>query len=214
MSTVFIFLLLQKELPTKKDCPHMCAYKLVTVKFKWWGLQNKVENFIQKVCWPTAIPYWSPWYPCRPRWRKQQDDWPQTRCLQECLSYFPLWTSCQLFVSVSAIYLILPSVSLKPNTKIFSPFISCLCAAREALVHQLPPSAILLDRQVDRLEHGGHSPHGGGDAQGARRSKRSWAPRCNLQIYSVHVHILAMLMALCPVCVRWGWKTPWKGWWL
>uniref|UniRef100_A0A3B3ZX94 Phosphatidylinositol transfer protein alpha isoform n=1 Tax=Periophthalmus magnuspinnatus TaxID=409849 RepID=A0A3B3ZX94_9GOBI len=31
-----------------KDCPHMCAYKLVTVKFKWWGLQNKVENFIQK----------------------------------------------------------------------------------------------------------------------------------------------------------------------
>lgn len=27
----------------------MCAYKLVTIKFKWWGLQNKVENFIQKV---------------------------------------------------------------------------------------------------------------------------------------------------------------------
>lgn len=26
----------------------MCAYKLVTVKFKWWGLQNKVENFIHK----------------------------------------------------------------------------------------------------------------------------------------------------------------------
>ena len=43
---------LQKELQTAKktDCPHMCAYKLVTVKFKWWGLQNKVENFIQKVC--------------------------------------------------------------------------------------------------------------------------------------------------------------------
>lgn len=39
----------QKELPKKTDCPHMCAYKLVTVKFKWWGLQNKVENFIQKV---------------------------------------------------------------------------------------------------------------------------------------------------------------------
>ncbi|KAJ0004532.1 hypothetical protein NQD34_010746 [Periophthalmus magnuspinnatus] len=38
----------KKELPNKKDCPHMCAYKLVTVKFKWWGLQNKVENFIQK----------------------------------------------------------------------------------------------------------------------------------------------------------------------
>uniref|UniRef100_A0AAY4A5U7 Phosphatidylinositol transfer protein alpha isoform n=1 Tax=Denticeps clupeoides TaxID=299321 RepID=A0AAY4A5U7_9TELE len=38
----------KKELPKKTDCPHMCAYKLVTVKFKWWGLQNKVENFIQK----------------------------------------------------------------------------------------------------------------------------------------------------------------------
>lgn len=47
---VCIFVHLQKELPNKKDCPHMCAYKLVTVKFKWWGLQNKVENFIQKVC--------------------------------------------------------------------------------------------------------------------------------------------------------------------
>lgn len=44
-----MFLHLQKELHAKKDCPHMCAYKLVTVKFKWWGLQNKVENFIQKV---------------------------------------------------------------------------------------------------------------------------------------------------------------------
>uniref|UniRef100_A0A8C2GD99 Phosphatidylinositol transfer protein alpha isoform n=1 Tax=Cyprinus carpio TaxID=7962 RepID=A0A8C2GD99_CYPCA len=38
----------KKELPQKTDCPHMCAYKLVTVKFKWFGLQNKVENFIHK----------------------------------------------------------------------------------------------------------------------------------------------------------------------
>ncbi|KAG5269517.1 hypothetical protein AALO_G00202910 [Alosa alosa] len=38
----------KKELPSKTDCPHMCAYKLVTVKFKWFGLQNKVENFIHK----------------------------------------------------------------------------------------------------------------------------------------------------------------------
>lgn len=43
------FFVLQKELPQKTDCPHMCAYKLVTVKFKWFGLQNKVEGFIQKV---------------------------------------------------------------------------------------------------------------------------------------------------------------------
>ena len=29
--------------------PAMCAYKLVTVEFKWFGFQNKVESFIQKV---------------------------------------------------------------------------------------------------------------------------------------------------------------------
>lgn len=49
---------LQKELPSKTDCPHMCAYKLVTVKFKWFGLQNRVESFIHKV--------WSPWNRGRP----------------------------------------------------------------------------------------------------------------------------------------------------
>lgn len=27
----------------------MCCYKLVTVEFKWWGLQGKVEKFIHKV---------------------------------------------------------------------------------------------------------------------------------------------------------------------
>ncbi|CDW56229.1 phosphatidylinositol transfer protein alpha [Trichuris trichiura] len=27
--------------------PVMCCYKLVTVDFKWWGLQSRVENFIQ-----------------------------------------------------------------------------------------------------------------------------------------------------------------------
>ncbi|KAL5017677.1 hypothetical protein ScPMuIL_007266 [Solemya velum] len=33
----------------KNRCqPVMCAYKLVSVKFKWWGIQNKVEGFIQK----------------------------------------------------------------------------------------------------------------------------------------------------------------------
>ncbi|KAM9360566.1 phosphatidylinositol transfer protein beta isoform-like [Symphorus nematophorus] len=38
----------KKELLTNTDCPKMCAYKLVTVKFKWWGLQNRVENFIHE----------------------------------------------------------------------------------------------------------------------------------------------------------------------
>uniref|UniRef100_A0A4W5Q0U4 Phosphatidylinositol transfer protein alpha isoform n=1 Tax=Hucho hucho TaxID=62062 RepID=A0A4W5Q0U4_9TELE len=38
----------KKELPSNTNSPHMCAYKLVTVNFKWWGVQNKIENFIQK----------------------------------------------------------------------------------------------------------------------------------------------------------------------
>ncbi|KAL0972801.1 hypothetical protein UPYG_G00194910 [Umbra pygmaea] len=38
----------KKELAGNTNTPHMCAYKLVTVNFKWWGLQNKIENFIQK----------------------------------------------------------------------------------------------------------------------------------------------------------------------
>ncbi|XP_041083233.1 phosphatidylinositol transfer protein beta isoform-like isoform X2 [Polyodon spathula] len=38
----------KKELAGNQDCPRMCAYKLVTVKFKWWGLQNKIEHFIHK----------------------------------------------------------------------------------------------------------------------------------------------------------------------
>eukprot|EP00069_Balaena_mysticetus_P012942 bmy_07989T0 len=44
----FSIFLMQKELASNPDCPQMCAYKLVTIKFKWWGLQSKVENFIQK----------------------------------------------------------------------------------------------------------------------------------------------------------------------
>ncbi|PIK53811.1 phosphatidylinositol transfer protein/retinal degeneration b protein, partial [Apostichopus japonicus] len=28
--------------------PIMCAYKMVTVEFKWWGLQKRVENLIMK----------------------------------------------------------------------------------------------------------------------------------------------------------------------
>ncbi|CAI5650817.1 unnamed protein product [Oreochromis niloticus] len=38
----------KKELNSNPECPRMCAYKLVTVKFKWWGLQTKVENFIHE----------------------------------------------------------------------------------------------------------------------------------------------------------------------
>ncbi|KAM3875384.1 phosphatidylinositol transfer protein alpha isoform-like [Diretmus argenteus] len=39
----------KKELSNNSSCPHMCAYKLVTVNFKWFGLQTKIENTILKV---------------------------------------------------------------------------------------------------------------------------------------------------------------------
>uniref|UniRef100_A0A672GVU5 Phosphatidylinositol transfer protein beta isoform n=1 Tax=Salarias fasciatus TaxID=181472 RepID=A0A672GVU5_SALFA len=38
----------KQELVSNADCPKMCAYKLVTVKFKWWGLQTRVESFIHE----------------------------------------------------------------------------------------------------------------------------------------------------------------------
>lgn len=67
--------LIQQELVNQKDCPYMCAYKLVTVKFKWWGLQNKVENFIHKVSsqgeafpvfmgWKGVLPNQRSYNPC------------------------------------------------------------------------------------------------------------------------------------------------------
>ncbi|XP_075035106.1 phosphatidylinositol transfer protein beta isoform-like [Mixophyes fleayi] len=37
-----------KEVMNNSSCPHMCAYKLVTVKFRWWGLQGRMEKFIHK----------------------------------------------------------------------------------------------------------------------------------------------------------------------
>uniref|UniRef100_A0A8C0GMJ7 Phosphatidylinositol transfer protein N-terminal domain-containing protein n=1 Tax=Chelonoidis abingdonii TaxID=106734 RepID=A0A8C0GMJ7_CHEAB len=36
------------ELASNKESPHMCAYKLVTVNFHWWGLQGCMEQFIHK----------------------------------------------------------------------------------------------------------------------------------------------------------------------
>ncbi|XP_077303555.1 phosphatidylinositol transfer protein beta isoform-like [Lithobates pipiens] len=36
------------EILNNPSCPHMCAYKLVTVKFRWWGLQGRMEKFIHK----------------------------------------------------------------------------------------------------------------------------------------------------------------------
>ncbi|AWO98517.1 putative phosphatidylinositol transfer protein beta [Scophthalmus maximus] len=39
----------KKDLPNNSNCPHMCAYKLVTIKFKWLGLQSQIENMIQRM---------------------------------------------------------------------------------------------------------------------------------------------------------------------
>jgi len=33
----------------KTQDPVMCCYKLVTIEFKWWGLQSKVESYTQKL---------------------------------------------------------------------------------------------------------------------------------------------------------------------
>jgi hypothetical protein len=33
----------------EKADPVMCAYKLVTVEFKWFGLQSKIESYIAKI---------------------------------------------------------------------------------------------------------------------------------------------------------------------
>lgn len=34
----------------------MCAYKLVTCEFKWFGLQGRIESYIQKVCQSSFQP--------------------------------------------------------------------------------------------------------------------------------------------------------------
>ncbi|KAI4794452.1 hypothetical protein KUCAC02_032057 [Chaenocephalus aceratus] len=39
----------EKELADNPDCPHMCAYKLVSLEFKWIGLQTAVESTIHKI---------------------------------------------------------------------------------------------------------------------------------------------------------------------
>ncbi|XP_019716772.1 phosphatidylinositol transfer protein alpha isoform-like [Hippocampus comes] len=38
----------KKDILNDPSCPHMCAYKLVTIEFKWRGLQSMVENIILK----------------------------------------------------------------------------------------------------------------------------------------------------------------------
>ncbi|TMS07595.1 phosphatidylinositol transfer protein beta isoform-like [Larimichthys crocea] len=39
----------KKELANNPNCPHMCAYKLVTVEFRKLGLQTQVEALIHRV---------------------------------------------------------------------------------------------------------------------------------------------------------------------
>ncbi len=40
---------LQKELANNPDCPHMCAYKLVSITFRWKLIGNQVERRIHQV---------------------------------------------------------------------------------------------------------------------------------------------------------------------
>lgn len=39
----------QEELANNPNCPHMCAYKLVSIRFEKWGFQSAVEPIIQRV---------------------------------------------------------------------------------------------------------------------------------------------------------------------
>ncbi|XP_076010276.1 phosphatidylinositol transfer protein beta isoform-like [Genypterus blacodes] len=36
----------KRDVAGNPECPKMCAYKLVTVKFKWWGMTDRVEKLI------------------------------------------------------------------------------------------------------------------------------------------------------------------------
>lgn len=72
---------------------------------------------------------------------------------------------------------------------IFFPF-----TARKAYFHQLPPPAVLLDRQMGGFDHGRHQADGGGDPKRARGgnklSSQTWQCRriqcfmwCGLNVY-------------------------------
>ncbi|XP_061774811.1 phosphatidylinositol transfer protein alpha isoform-like [Nerophis ophidion] len=39
----------KEELVNNPNCPHMCAYKLVSVNFQWTGLSGRMQNFIHKM---------------------------------------------------------------------------------------------------------------------------------------------------------------------
>lgn len=89
-----------------------------------------------------------------------------------------------------------------------APFSSCFqTSARETPVHQLPPPAILLDRQVDRLEHGRHSSHGRGDAQGARWSKQEREKKREDDTSWMSESVVLTAPSLCQMRV----KDPVKG---
>lgn len=54
---------LQKELANNPNCPHMCAYKLVTVEFRKLGLQTQVEALIHRVRNASFFLYTASWWP-------------------------------------------------------------------------------------------------------------------------------------------------------
>ena len=44
-----------KEQPTKNGFSIMCAYKLCKVEFQYWGMQRKIEGFIQDFCFRKTM---------------------------------------------------------------------------------------------------------------------------------------------------------------
>ena len=81
--------------------PVMTAYKLVTIEFKWMGLQNKVEKYIMETGKTGIL----------------------------------LLIKVYRYVLINQVF------------AVFAPF--RLIFFREETFHQLPPAALLHDRQVD-----------------------------------------------------------------
>ena len=140
---------LQKELANNTNCPHMCAYKLVSIECKWRGFQTMLEKTIQKV------------QHCCLFYQYGIFDtycflWPII-CTEDNVFCFELKYHTTISLECSH------AVFLTPQ----------LCPDGEAYFHQLPQTAVLLDRQLDRPVHGWHPTYRGWDKE--RAGYGDWA---------------------------------------
>lgn len=158
---------LQKELANNSNCPHMCAYKLVTVEFKWLGLQGKMESFIQRVLCSFFIFVF-----CEKLWFFFKI---YLYTVDVNFNEFPLKGNfCFELKYQTLLHCTLHDFYISPNNhRLISPlppFLShtySLCPDGKAFVHPVSQTAVLLHRQMDWIYHGWHTTHGGRDKEGA-----------------------------------------------